>query len=80
MERNFPIIYWTRKFWKIRALDYNQHIILIMYTNARSQSVGTTSGFGTKFPPKNMTDKNFEKINIKIVINIMQCILVPNFN
>ena len=51
-----------------------------MYTNARSQSIGTTSGFGTKFSPKNMTDKNFEKINIKIVINIMQCILVPNFN
>ena len=49
MEQNLLTIFWTRKFWKIRAFDYNQYIILIMYTNARFQPVGTTSEFGTKF-------------------------------
>ena len=24
MERSFPIIFWTRKYWKIKAFDYNQ--------------------------------------------------------
>ena len=50
MGRNLPVIFWTRKFWKIRAFDYNQHIISMMYTNARFQSIGTTSDFGTTLP------------------------------
>ena len=41
-----------------------------MYTNARFQSVETTSDFGTKFPQTYMTDKTFGKINIKIIISI----------
>ena len=48
------------------AFDYNQHMILIMYTNARFRSTGTT----LDFVQKNMTDENFEKIDIKIVISI----------
>ena len=30
--------------------------------------------------PKKMSDRNFGKINIKIVINIQQCTPVPNFS
>ena len=30
--------------------------------------------------PKNMTDKNVEKINIKIVTSIQQCIPLQNFS
>ena len=30
--------------------------------------------------PKNMSDENFGKINIKIVISAYQCTPVPNFN
>ena len=41
------------------AFDYNQHIILIMYTNARFQSTETTSDFGQNY----MNDKIFEKNN-----------------
>ena len=41
-----------------------------MYTNARFQSIRTTLDFGTKFAQNYMNDKTFEKINIKIVINI----------
>ena len=57
-----------RKFWKIRAFDCNQQTILIMYTNARFQSVGAASDFGTKFAPKNINETFFEKINIKLEI------------
>ena len=48
------------------AFDYNQHILLIVYTNARFQSTGTTLDFVQNY----MNDKMFEKINIKIVISI----------
>ena len=48
------------------AFAYNQHIISIMYTNARFWSTGTTSDFVQNC----MNDKIFEKINIKIVIGI----------
>ena len=41
-----------------------------MYTNARFQSVGTTPDFWTKFAQNYVNDKTFERINIKIVINI----------
>ena len=41
-----------------------------MHPNAKFQSAGTTSDFGTKFAQNYMNDKTFEKINIKIVINI----------
>ena len=41
-----------------------------MYANAKFQSIGTTSDFGTKFTQNYLNDKNFEKINIKIVISI----------
>ena len=70
MEQNLPIIFWTKIFWKIIAFDYNQHIILTIYTNTRFPSTGTISDFGTKFAQNYMTDKTFEKINIKIAISI----------
>ena len=70
MELNLPIIFWTRKFWKIRAFDYNQHIALLMYTIARFQSIGTTSDFGTKFAENYMNNNTFEKRNIKIEISV----------
>ena len=41
-----------------------------MYANARFQSTGTTSDFGTRFAQIYMNDKTFKKINIKIVISI----------
>ena len=41
-----------------------------MYACPKFQLIWGTSGFGTKFVQKNMNDKNFEKISIKIVINI----------
>ena len=70
MELNLSIIFWTQNFWKIRGFDYNQHIVLIMYTNSRFQSTGATSDFGTKFAQNYMNDKLFEKIIIKIEISI----------
>ena len=51
------------------AFDCNQKMILIMYTNARFRSTGTTD-FGTKFTQNYMNDKTFKKINIKIIITI----------
>ena len=51
-----------------------------MYTNARFQSVRTTSDFGTRFVQKYMNDKTFEKANIKMVISILQCTPVQNFS
>ena len=44
------------------AFVYNLQIILIMYTNTRFQSTGTTSDFVQTY----MNDKSFAKINIKI--------------
>ena len=70
MERNLPVIFWTKNFWKIIAFDYNQHIKLTMYTNTRFRSTGATLDFVTKFVQNYMNDKGFEKINIKIVISI----------
>ena len=35
---------------------------------AKFQLIWRTSDFGIKFAPKNMKDKNFEKINIKFEI------------
>ena len=69
MERNFPVITWTREFWKIRPFDYIQHIILIMYTNARFHSTGTTF-LRPNFPKIILMRKTFVKINNKIVISI----------
>ena len=40
-----------------------------MYANARFHSIGTTSDFVTKFALKNMTEKSFEKIILKILIS-----------
>ena len=70
MELNLSIIFWTQNFWKIRGFDYNQHIVLIMYTNSTFQSLGVTLDFGTKFAQNYMNDKLFEKIIIKIEISI----------
>ena len=41
-----------------------------MYTNARFQSIGTTSDFETKFAQNYMNDKTFQKLNIKNVTSI----------
>ena len=70
MELNFPIIFLTRKFWKIRAFGFNQHIVLIMYRNSRFQLIGATSDFGTRFAQIYINHKMFEKINIKIEISV----------
>ena len=43
-----------------------------MYPSTKFQSIWRTSDFETKFAQRNMTDKNYEKINIKIVISIQQ--------
>ena len=51
-----------------------------MYPSTKFQSVWRTSNFETKFAPKNMTDKNFEKTNIKIVISIQQCTPLQYFS
>ena len=59
------------KILKNRDFDYNHHIISIMYTNARFQSIRTTSGFWTIFAQDYVNDKTFGKINIKIVISIL---------
>ena len=58
-KRNLAIILWTRKLWKVRTFDYNQHTV--MYANAIFHSVGTTSDFDWKFAKKNMADKNLGK-------------------
>ena len=42
-----------------------------MYINAGFQSIGTTSDFRIKFTQNYVNDKTLEKINIKIVINII---------
>ena len=54
--------------WKHFQMTVNCYHL--MYRNARFQSRGTTSDFGTKFCQNYMNDKNFEKLNIKIVISI----------
>ena len=41
-----------------------------MHPRTKFQIIWKTSDFGTKFTPKNMTDKNFEKKNIKFEIKI----------
>ena len=69
MEWSLPTIFWARKFWKFWAFNYNQHGLLIMWTNARFYSIGTTSGFWAKIAQNYMSDKTFEKINSKIVYN-----------
>ena len=41
-----------------------------MYAYPKFHFIWRTSDFGTKFVQRNMNDKNFEKISIKIVISI----------
>ena len=41
-----------------------------MYPCTKLQLIWKTSDFGTKFAQKNMSDKKFEKINIKFEIKI----------
>ena len=41
-----------------------------MYPYKKFESICRTSQFGIKFAQKNMNEKNFEKINAKIVISI----------
>ena len=51
-----------------------------MYPSTKFQSIWRTSDFETKFAQRNMTDKNYEKINIKIVISIQQSTPLWNFS
>ena len=51
----------NKKILKITAFDYNQHIILIMHTNAKFQSIGTKSDFRIKFPPIYMNKKTSKR-------------------
>ena len=41
-----------------------------MYPCTKFQLIWRTSDFETKLAPKNVNDKHFEKINIKILISI----------
>ena len=41
-----------------------------MYSCTKFQLIWRISDFGTKFAPKHVSDKNFEKINIKFEIRI----------
>ena len=51
-----------KKIWKMIALDYNQNmILLILYTNARFSSTGTTSDFATTFVETYMNEKLLKK-------------------
>ena len=49
-----------------------------MYPCTKFQLNWRTSHFGTKFAQKN--DKNFEKINIKIITSIKQCNSLRDFS
>ena len=69
MEQYLPIIFWTNIFRKIRAFDYSQLIILIMYTNARFKLIGRTA-LGRNLPKTIWMTKCFEKISIKIILSI----------
>ena len=51
-----------------------------MHPSTKFLSIWKTSNFETKFVQKNMTDKNFEKIDIKIVMSMQQCTTVRNFS
>ena len=51
-----------------------------MYPFTKFQLIWKTSDLETKFAPKNVTDKNFEKINIKIVISVQQSSPLRNFS
>ena len=53
---------------------------VINYRTTKFQSIWRTSDFETKFSPKSMTDKNFEKIKFKIVISIQKCTPLQNFS
>ena len=56
------------KILKNKLKNHNKHTV--MYPCMKFQSFCGTSDYETKFAQKNMTDKSFEKINIKVVINI----------
>ena len=60
--------------------EENRNLHVGMLLSTKFQSIWKTSNFGTNFAQKNMTDKNFEKINMKIVISIEQCIPIHNFS
>ena len=51
-----------------------------MYPCIKFQSIWKTSNFGVKLVQKNMTNKNFEKTNIKIVLSIYQRTPLQNFS
>ena len=51
-----------------------------MYACTKFQLIWRTSDFWTKFAQKNLIKKNFEKVNIKIVISIQQCNPLRNFS
>ena len=51
-----------------------------MYPCTKFQLIWRTSDFGTKFAPKNVSDKNFGKINFEFEMGIWKCTPVPNFS
>ena len=51
-----------------------------MYPCTKLQLVWGTSDFGTKYTQKNVSDKNFGKVNTKFEMRIWQCTPVPNFS
>ena len=74
-------IFLEKNLWILRKITHqnqNQHITICPCI--KFQSIWRTLDFGTKFVQKNMTGKNFERINIKIVISIQQFTPVRNFS
>ena len=59
----------NENFKEIGTFDYSQHIISIC-TQILDSTNGTTSDFWAKPIQNYVNGKNFEKINIKMVINI----------
>ena len=51
-----------------------------MYPGMKFQLTWRTSDFGTKFAPKNMSEKKIKKINIQFETRIKQFMSVPDFS
>ena len=51
-----------------------------MYHGIEFQITWRTSDFGTKFAPKNMSEKKIKKINIEFETRMKQFMSVPDFS
>ena len=60
--------------------DKNRNKCIAMCPCTKFQLIWRTSDFWTKFDQRNVSDKNFGKINIKFEMRIWQCTPVINFS